>query len=479
MVLWSLVQCEAPVLPAAAEDTRARQSSHQIRPQQMEKILYSQQQIVYLDPDETFVFRLNDGTEKEIRLVSVEEREDPVIQLVRSAVVHFQIAGEPTVLICRPYSMPTKVQGIRIQVDTTSKWLKLPKRIQISVWDASDPIVDPGRFRFPLPEYRLFSHGMQAYNEPVHLGHRDGDPAGQRFYHNYGVDLAGYEGRQEVVSCIDGVVARIDRGRGSLSIRDDQDFVVDFGHLDSILSGIEVGTRLSAGQPVGMLGKRGASGNFSHLHVGAYLSTSAMHGGQSNRNLNLYPWIVAAYLHRSEEPLFAVARPHKMALVGDPVRFDATRLMTDGSVITSSRWLFHNGHEVAGPRATRAYDQPGCYMATLWCEGHGGQRDVDFCKVKVFSRSSPEPVIPTLFVTRVPANRVRVGQPVTFRAWAQGAGVTDIRVDFDDGTTLQGYQSYAAVSHTYRTSGIYVVSFSGRSGSLPVTQKLKVAVLGP
>ena len=76
-----------------------------------------------------------------------------------------------------------------------SGWLPaLPKRVQLSLWDAADPVVDTGRFGFPIARYRLFSHGTQAYNEPVHLGARDGDPGGQTFYHDYGVDLAGYEG---------------------------------------------------------------------------------------------------------------------------------------------------------------------------------------------------------------------------------------------------------------------------------------------
>ena len=70
--------------------------------------------------------------------------------------------------------MPTETGGARIQADTTSAWLAIPKRVQLSRWDAADPEVDPGRFCFPLPGYRLFSHGVQAYNEPLHLGHRDG-----------------------------------------------------------------------------------------------------------------------------------------------------------------------------------------------------------------------------------------------------------------------------------------------------------------
>jgi murein DD-endopeptidase MepM/ murein hydrolase activator NlpD len=260
------------VLPArsefAAKEGAAKSTpGHQITPAQATWIKYSRQRLVYLDPGETCAFRLRDGTEKQIRLVSVREEKDPVIGLTRRAEVKVEIDGRAMELACAPYVMPTETAGLRIQADTTSAWLDMPKRAQFSLWDASDPIVDTNLFRFPLPDYRLFSHGVQAYNEPVHLGHKDGDPAGQRFYHNYGVDLAGYEGRQKVLSCIDGTVVQADSRDGNFAVRDDRGLILYFGHLDSILAGIKPGAAVQRGQWIGMLGRRGASGNFSHLHV--------------------------------------------------------------------------------------------------------------------------------------------------------------------------------------------------------------------
>jgi len=243
------------------------------------------------------LFKLKDGTQREIRLRSVKEYRDPVVNLVRRALVTVEINGKSVKLTCSPYAMPTEIEGMRIQADTTSAWLDIPKRVQFSLWAATDPIVDTELFGFPLSRYRLFSQGTQAYNEPVHLGHRDGDPAGQRFYHNYGVDLAGYEGRQKVLSCIEGVVVQADRAQGDLCIRDDQGLVLHFGHLDSIRAGIGVGAKVERGQWVGVLGKRGPSGNFSHLHIGTdlSLSESGPSSGRMSRNLNLYPWLVTAY----------------------------------------------------------------------------------------------------------------------------------------------------------------------------------------
>jgi len=454
----------------------ASEQERQITPEQAARIKYSTQRFVYLNPGESYTFRLRDDKEKRIHLVSVKEYEDPVIHLTRRADVKIEIDGKPLELTCAPYCFPTEVQGLRIQADTTSAWLNIPKRVQFSLWDASEPIVDTNLFCFPLPRYCLFSHGVQAYNEPVHLGHRDGDPQGQCFYHNYGVDLAGYEGRQSVLSCIDGVVVQVDHEQGSLSIRDDRGFILNYGHLDSILSGIKVGSSVRQGQWVGMLGKRGASGNFSHLHVGAYLSESAMNMDRPDRNLNLYPWLVAAYQKESGTNLCAVARPHKTALTGDRVLFDGSNSMSFKSNIASYKWKFHDGTSANGPMAEKVYDKPGCYIAVLWVEDNQGAVDVDFCKVKVFSRSAPEGVIPTLFVTYYPSAEVGVGEPVNFRVWPQGMEVENVQVEFGDGTTVRNYRAYSAITHKFKRPGIYVATVTGTAGKLPVTQKVKIVV---
>ncbi len=454
----------------------ASERTHRMTPELAARIKYSTQRFVYLDPGETHTFRLKDGTERQIRLVSVAEYEDSVIGLKRHADVKVEIDGKPIELTCAPYVTPTETQGLRIQADTTSAWLAIPKRVQFSLWDAGDPIVDANQFCFPLPGYRLLSQGMQGYNEPVHLGHRDGDPVGQRFYHNYGVDLAGYEGRQKVLSCIDGVVVQVNPGEGDLAIEDDRGFVLYYGHLDSILSGITVGTSVKRGQWVGMLGKRGASGNFSHLHIGVYLSRTAMVVGDLNRNLNLYPWLVAAYQQETGTDLYAVARPHKTARTGDVVLFDGSNSMAFGSNIVSFKWQFHDGTSMDGPRAEKVYEKPGCYMVALWIRDGRGNTDVDLCKVRVYSRSTPEDIVPTLFVTYTPSRKVYVDQPVFFRIWPQGMEIEDIQVDFGDDTVVQGYRPYSAIAHSFKKAGIHIVTVAGTAGELPVTQKVKVVV---
>ncbi len=448
----------------------------QITPEQAARIKYSTQSFVYLDPGQTYTFKLKNGAERRIRLVSVEEYTDSVVNLKRGATVKVEIDGKPLELACAPYVMPTETQGLRIQADTTTGWMPIPKRVQFSLWDATDPIVDTSQLCFPLPGYRLFSQGTQAYNEPVHWGHRDGDPVGGCFYHNYGVDLAGYEGRQKVVSCIDGVVVLVGRQDGDLAIRDDRGMILYYGHLDAILTGIRPGVSVKRGQWVAMLGKRGGSGNFAHLHVGTYPSETAMAGDGLNRNLNLYPWLVTAYQAEAQTSLYAVARPHHTVLTGEKILFDGSNSMAFDSKIASYKWEFHDGASSDGPRAEKVYDKPGCYMATLWVKDSQGRTDVDFCKVKVYSKDKPEDIVPILFVTYTPSREVRPGQAVSFRLWPQGRRLDDIKIDFGDGTVIEDYRSYSAVSHAFKTPGIHIVTVTGKAGTLPATQKVKVVV---
>jgi len=451
-------------------------SASAIAPEEAARIKYSKQSFVCLDFGETYVYRLKCGQERRIRLQAATEYPDSVIGLMRRAEVLVEIDGAPLKLLCEPYVMPTEIAGLRIQADTTSRWMDLPKRVQFSLWDVSDPIVDTDLFVFPLASYGLFSQGTQGYNEPVHLGHRDGDPAGQRFYHNYGFDMAGFEGRDEVVACVDGAVIALYRDMGTLIIEDDRGLIFEYGHMDKILPEIKEGVQVKRGRKLGLLGRKGASGNFSHLHVGVYLSKADFEAGRNCRNLNLYPWMMEAFRKSSGRTLFAVARPHKAVRTGETVRFDGTRSLAYGSKIKSFRWAFHDGTSVNSARAEKVYDRPGTYMAALWVEDEKGSRDVDFCKVKVYSRNKVEDVMPILFLTYSPSRDIRAGQAVYFRGWPQGAEAAIIRLDFGDGTVIEDFAPYSEVSHSFQKRGVHVVTATTTAAGFSVTQKLKVIV---
>lgn len=447
-----------------------------ITPEDAARIKYSKQSFVFLDVGDTHLYKLKSGQERRITLKSVTEQADSVMGLMRRAEVLVEVDGTPLELICEPYVMPTEIAGLRIQADTTNRWMDLPKRVQFSLWDVSDPIVDTRLFVFPLAGYSLFSQGTQGYNEPVHLGHRDGDPAGQRFYHNYGVDMAGFEGRDEVLACVDATVIGVYPDEGTLLLEDDRGIIFEYGHMEKILPEVKDGVKVRRGQKLGLLGRRGGSGNFSHLHGGAYLSREDLSAGRNCRNLNLYPWLMEAFRKASGRNLFAVARPHHAVRTGETVRFDGTRSLCYGSKIRRFRWEFHDGTSVSDVRAEKVYDRPGTYMAALWVEDERGLRDVDFCKVKVYSKDKVEDVMPIFFLTYSPSRGVRAGQTVYFRGWPQGEEAGDIRIDFGDGTVIEKYAPYSEVRHSFQKPGIHIVTATTTAAGFSVTQKLKVIV---
>jgi murein DD-endopeptidase MepM/ murein hydrolase activator NlpD len=442
--------------------------------------LYSTQQVISLNVNETFTFKLKNGAAHVIRLVSVQEHRDSVIDLMRRAEVRLEIDGRPLDLVCEAYTMPTEAAGLRVLVDSTAGWKNIPKPVQLSLWDASDPMVDTQRFVFPLRNFLLFSHGTQAYDEPVHLGAGDGDPQGQKFYHDYGFDTGGFESREEVVSATEGKIVMFWPSREDLCsvvVQDDNGFLWEYAHLNSVAPEIALNTHVIQGQKIGILGKTGPSGNFSHLHLGSYLSRNDVDTGNMNRRLNLYPWLVAAYQAQHPKGLFAVARPHHTVLTGEKVVLESVHsLAWGGSRIAKWRWILPDGRTVKQARAETEFDRPGAYLATLWVKDDQGNEDVDFCQIKVFSRANPEKGMPHIYLSYTPTENIRPGQPVRFRGWFQGKGGNGLTIDFGDGTRLADYQEYAEVQHSFKTPGIHIVTAQGEAGGRPITQKVKVVV---
>ena len=431
---------------------------------------YSTQRIIGLDVRESFPFRLKNGDARVIRLVAVKEHRDSVIGRIRRADVRVEIDGQPLDLICAPYVMPTEAAGLRIQADTTSGWIQMPKRAQFSLWDATDPIVDTKRFGLPVRNFRLFSHGTQAYNEPVHLGFGDGDPTGNTSYHNYGFDLAGYDGGEDIVSATDGTVDVCNNSYKWVGIVDNRGHGWAYAHLYSIETGIVEGRRVVRGQKLGLLGRTGGSGGFSHLHFGRL--------GAESKRLNWYPWIVTAYQAEHPKNLLAVARPHQTVLTGEKVLLDGSNsLVLGGRKLVEWRWVFQDGQTIKQARAEKVFDKPGAYIATLWVKDDGGAQDVDFCQIKVFSRAKREDGMPHIFMTHTPTETIRPGQPVRFRFWFQGRGKPGaITVEFGDGTRVDDYRPYAELIHNFKTPGVHIVTAQCEASGKIIANKQKVVV---
>lgn len=441
---------------------------------------WSSQEIVGLDPGESHPFKMRDGRTRTIRLLSVEETRDTVVKLVRCAAVRVEIDGTPLDLVCAPYVMPTEIDGLRIQADITSGMVpEFSKQVSFSLWDAADPIVDTKAFTYPLSEHRLFSHDLQAYSEVDWLGVHDGDPKGVTARHAYGIDLAGYEDGVEVLAVADGVVHDVFPDTNdpyAALIRSENGVVWEYGHLHSLLPQIREGVAVRTGQPIGRLGKRGHSGNFSHLHIGLHPSPAHRTAVVRTQRLNFYPWIVAAYRARFPQSLFAIAGPHAVLRAGESASLDASHSIAFDSEIVSHRWIFHDGESAEGARAGKVYREPGVYVAELWVEDREGRKDVDFCRVKVFPARGRTDGIPTLFLTHRPTMGIAPGREVTVRGWVQAEQDAPMLLDFGDGSPPVNYRSYDEVIHRFEKPGLYVVTATATAGGLPVMAKQKILV---
>ena len=441
---------------------------------------FSTQQFVLLNVDESFAFKLNNGDTRVIRLVSVQEHKDNVVKLMRRAEVRVEIDGKPLDLVSMPYVMPTETAGLRLQADTTSGYGNISKQVQLSLWDADDPIVDTKRFAFPIKNYRILSHGTQAYNEPVHLGAGDDDPAGQLFCHDYGFDQGGFEGGETVLSPVQGKIVLFWPSREDLCsavVQDRSGLNWELCHLFSVESNIIMGAHVEKGQKIGMLGKSGPSGNFSHLHLGTYLNMHDLEIDNRNRRLNFYPWLVAAYQAQHPKGILAVARPHHIVLTGEKVVLDGSNsLAWGGNKIVEWHWILPNGTAIKKSKAETSFDRPGAYVATLWVKDDQGNEDADFCPVKVYTKEKPEKGIPHIYMTCTPTEDIRPNQPVRFRFWFQGAGGGPIQVSFDDGTKMEDYKQYSEFSHAFKKRGVHIVTAQCEDSGKPISGKLKVIV---
>ena len=172
-------------------------------------------------------------------------------------------------------------------------------------------------------------------NEPSFVDGGDA-PAGRPIYYHSGLDIGGCEGLVEVVSACDGLV--VSAGGKALPeypdipfykrgdydyvyVLDDQGWFYRYAHLKSIDPAIRPGERVRMGQKIGVLGKEGSSGGWSHLHFDIKSrQPSGKWGIQEG-----YAFLWEAYLREHRPQIIAVARPHHLIWAGEKVVLDGSR----------------------------------------------------------------------------------------------------------------------------------------------------------
>ena len=182
-------------------------------------------------------------------------------------------------------------------------------------------------------------------NEPVYVDGGE-SPANKKIYYHNDLDFGGCEGMVEVVAATAGLVVR--RARRAcpayedtpvrprydvVYLLDDRGWYYRYSHLYSIDDAIRPGATVKMGQKIGVLGKEGSSGGWSHLHFG--IQSRQPSGKWGTQEAYGFRW--EAYLREHKPKIIAVARPHHVAWMGEKVLLDGTRSWSPAGKIARLR----------------------------------------------------------------------------------------------------------------------------------------------
>jgi murein DD-endopeptidase MepM/ murein hydrolase activator NlpD len=439
---------------------------------------------VDLDLNEAQELTLSDRTRVRVKLLSLEETRDPLRDAVRQARVRVELNGQSLILTSATYHLPVKFAGVQMDCPITkghvgnssqgNAW-GLLKDARLRLWPGQSPWIEPGTFLYPLKE-RWFASHTQMANEPSFV---DGGevPGAKNIYYHYGLDCGGAEGMADVIAAAAGRV--ISSGKEIVPgyedspakprydvvyLLDDRGWYYRYSHLQTIDPGMRPGAQIVMGQRVGVLGKEGGSGGWSHLHFDiTSRQPSGLWGIQEG-----YAFLWEAY-HRQHAPgIMAVARPHHFVLTGDKVVLDGSKSWSASGRIARYEWTFTDGSTASGAVVERTYARSGEYSEILKITDARGEVDYDFALVLVIDKSMPDRLPPTIHPAFGPTLGIRAGDPVTFKVrsfrttfgnetWDFGDGTEKVTVKSDGNVEQHARDGYAVTRHHFARPGHYVV----------------------
>ena len=448
-----------------------------------------------LNVGETQQVELSDGKKVSVKLLDVRETRDDFRNAVRKAEVTVEVAGAKVSLVSANYRLPVTIVGVQIDCPITKGYLLnsakgvsgsnpwgLDKDARLRLWPAGAPLVNPGTFLYPVRQ-RWFASGTHMANEPVHVDGGE-NPQVKQIYYHYGLDMGGAEGLVDVVAATDGLV--VSSGKMILpgyddspaKIRYDVVYLLDargwyyrYSHLHTIEAEVKPGAQVKMGQRIGLLGKEGGSGGWSHLHF----DISSRQPSGKWGIIEGYAFLWEAYLRERKPKLLAVARPHQLAAVGEKVVLDGSRSWSSDGKIASYEWMFTDGKPASGATVERTYAKPGVYSEVLKITDGAGRVDYDFAVVNVLDKEHPDWLPPSIHAVYYPTFAVKPGDPVTFlvrtfrttdgkETWDFGDGSPKEEVRSDGNVEKLAKDGYARTIHRFEKPGHYLVRVERTNG---------------
>jgi murein DD-endopeptidase MepM/ murein hydrolase activator NlpD len=438
---------------------------------------------VDLNIGESQSVQLCDGSSAMVKLVTLHETRDAVRDAVRVARVSVEVNGKKGEIISGNYELPLVIAGIQIDSPITKGYLSnamanpwaLEKDVRLRLWPGSSPLMAPGTFVYPVTQ-KWFAGPMQTGNEPVYVDGAE-RPVREKIYYHDGLDFGGAEGQVEILSATEGVVIisgeevlagedETESGGGydRVVVRDQRGWYADYDHVLAIEPGIKPGVRVKMGQKLGLLGKEGGSGGWSHLHFAfKYRQPSGRFGTEP---AYCYAW--EAWQRQHQPELIAVARPHRFGVTGEAIDLDGSRSWSKAGHIASYEWKFGDGGTATGARVRRTYDRPGVYSEILQVKDAAGRTAYDFAVVEILNRENLTNAPPGIHASFFPTIGIKAGDPVTFQVRSFNTRHDEEHWDFGDGTTSKvksdgnavkhAKDGYARTLHQFAKPGNYIVT---------------------
>ncbi|QDU21778.1 putative peptidase [Urbifossiella limnaea] len=431
------------------------------------------------------------GQKAVVKLLDLKETRDEIRGAVRVAEVTVEVNGKTVRLVSGNYRLPVTVAGVQIDCSVTRGFRErtstgnvwgLEKDARVRLWPEGSPLMNASTFRYPAKQ-RWFASGTQMANEPVHV---DGGevPGNRPIYYHYGLDIGGAEGLVEVVAATDGEV--VSSGMDAIPdfkatpvsprydvvyLRDARGWYYRYSHLHTIDPAIKRGAKVKMGQKVGLLGKEGGSGGWSHLHFDI---TARQPSGKWGI-VEGYAFLWEAYIAEHKPKLLAAARPHQLAKVGDKVTLDAGRSWAAEPGKKTFEWTFTDGKTATGERVERTYGKPGVYSEVLKFTDSAGRVDYDFAVVNVLDTDTPDKLPPSIHAAYAPTTGIKPGDNVTFlvrtfrtvegkEVWDFGDGSPQVEVRSDGNAVMLAKDGYARTVHRYDKAGHYLVRVERSNG---------------
>ena len=447
--------------------------------------------LVDLKTGEAVGVALSNGQTVQVKLLEVLEERDNLRSAIRKAVAVVELDGKKVEVPSSTYNLPKTVQlegGKQVQVDCpvtkgyegSSDWA-MDADARIRLWPAGSPWIRPGTFMYPAKQ-KWFATDTQMGNVPCYVNACD-RPGLTDVYYHYGLDIGGCEKRTEIVAAtdgrivslkgtnLDGVPKIINPRYDVLYLRDNRGWYYRYSHLAEFDPALKLGDTVKMGQPIGLLGKEGGSGGWTHLHFGIWCKMPSGRWG----SLDGYCFFWQAYHSKHDTRLQAVARPHRLIWAGDTTELDGSRTYSSKGPdhIASYEWTFGDGSTATGPKVSRRYEKPGAYCETLKVTDKDGRSDIDFAVVQVCDPNRPKDAPISIHASYYPTFDLKPAQEILFKVrafnfeptdgqetWDFGDGTPKVTTRSDGNRPTRNLNGYAVTSHCYKKPGRYLVSVS-------------------